>query len=102
MDDSGILGRAGKLFASMAWTWTTAMFFSAIVIMLLIMTVWEFAQPTTERRGWLAVRATRGGRLVIGLLGGARVPACWVMGRQQGLWIGSGLPRVLVFGLVLC
>jgi predicted small integral membrane protein len=89
MDDSGILGRAGKLFASMAWTWPTAMFFSAIVIMLLIMTVWEFAQPTTERRGWLPMRTTRGDRLFIGLLGAAWIHVGWLMGSEQALWIGS-------------
>jgi len=89
MDDNGILGRAGKLFASMAWTWPTAMFFSAIVIMLLIMTVWEFAQPTTERRGLLPMRTTRGDRLFIGLLGAAWIHVGWLMGSEQALWIGS-------------
>ena len=89
MQDGGFFDRFAKLFASMAWTWPTAMFFSAIVIMLLLMTVWELAQPTTERRGWLPMRTTRGDRLFIGLLGAAWIHVGWLMGSEQALWIGS-------------
>jgi predicted small integral membrane protein len=89
MDDTGTLGRVGKLIESMAWTWPTGMFFSAILIMLLMMTVWEIAQPTTERRGWLPMSTTRGDRLFIGLLGAAWIHLGWLMGTEQALWIGS-------------
>ena len=89
MQDGGFFDRFAKLFASMAWTWPTAMFFSAIAIMLLLMTVWELAQPTTERRGWLPMRTTRGDRLFIGLLGAAWIHVGWLMGSEQALWIGS-------------
>ena len=87
--EGGFLDRVDKLVSSMAWTWPTAMFFSAIVIMLLIMTVWEFAHPTTERRGWLPMQTTRGDRLFIGLLGAAWIHIGWMMGSEQALWIGS-------------
>jgi predicted small integral membrane protein len=89
MDDTGMFSRFGKLLESMAWTWPTAMFFSAILIMLLMMTVWEIAQPTTERRGWLPMRTTRGDRLFIGLLGAAWIHLGWLMGTEQALWMGS-------------
>ena len=89
MQDGGFFDRFAKLFASMAWTWPTAMFFSAIVIMLLLMTLWELAQPTTERRGFLPMRTTRGDRLFIGLLGAAWIHVGWLMGSEQALWIGS-------------
>ena len=82
--EAGFLDRIGKLVGSMAWTWPTAMFFSAIIIMLLLMTVWELAQPTTERRGWLPMRTTRGDRLFIGLLGAAWIHIGWLMGSKTG------------------
>jgi predicted small integral membrane protein len=87
--DGGFLDRFGTLFGSMAWTWPTAVFFSAVVIMLLAMTVWEVAQPTTERRGFLPMATTRGDRLFIGLLGAAWIHLGWLMGTEQALWIGS-------------
>jgi predicted small integral membrane protein len=89
MDDPVILGRFGKLVASMYWTWPTAMFFSAVLVMLMVMTAWELAQPTTERRGWLPMRTTRGDRLFIGLLGAAWIHLGWLMGTDQALWVGS-------------
>ena len=78
----------------MAWTWPTAMFFSAIVIMLLIMTVWEFAHPTTERRGLLPMPTTRGDRLFIGLLGAAWIHIGWLMGSEQALWSARSSPLI--------
>ena len=90
MDESaGVLGRIAKLADSMAWTWPTAMFFSAILIMLVMMTVWELVQPTTERRGFLPMATTRGDRLFIGLLGAAWIHLGWMMGSDQALWVGS-------------
>ena len=87
--DASFFDRFGKLFGSMAWTWPTAMFFSAVVIMLLIMTVWEIAQPTTERRGFLPMATTRGDRLFIGLLGAAWIHLGWLLGTEAALWWGS-------------
>ncbi len=89
MQDGSFFDRIGRLFGSMAWTWPTAMFFSAVVIMLMIMTIWEIAQPTTERRGFLPMSTTRGDRLFIGLLGAAWIHLGWLMGTEQALWVGS-------------
>ena len=89
MHDGGFLDRLGRLIGSMAWTWPTAMFFSAVVVMLLMMTLWQIVQPTTERRGFLPMATTRGARLFIGLLGAAWIHLGWMMGSDQALWVGS-------------
>ena len=50
----------------MAWTWQTATFFGVIALLLLAMTVWEFASPGgAPRRGVLGIETTRGDRLFI-------------------------------------
>ena len=53
----------------MAWTWQTALFFTAIALMLATMTALQLAQPTVPRRGLLPISTTRGDRLFIALLG---------------------------------
>lgn len=63
----------------MLWTVPTAAFFIGIVAILAIMTVWQFVQPTRERRGWIIpMRTTRGDRLFIGLLASGYLTALWV------------------------
>jgi len=57
----------------MAWTTPVAVFFSCIVLMLIGMTVWEIKSPTTERKGFLPLRTTRGDRLFMGLLTAAYI-----------------------------
>ena len=61
------------MFEWMAWTLPVAVFFSCIVLMLVVMTVWEIKSPTTLRRGWLPMATTRGDRLFIGLMAAAWV-----------------------------
>ena len=61
------------MFEWMAWTLPVAVFFSAIVLMLALMTVWELRSPTVLRKGWLPMATTRGDRLFIGLLAAAYV-----------------------------
>ncbi len=63
----------------MLWTVPTAAFFIGIVVILIIMTIWQVVQPTTERRGWIIpMRTTRGDRLFIGLLASAYLCALWI------------------------
>ena len=65
----------------MAWTWPTAIFFSAIALMLAGMTVLGArAADRAERRGFLPMTTTRGDRLFIGLLGSAYIHLGWLMG----------------------
>lgn len=91
MDNADVVapGRLGRLVASMAWTWPTALFFGAIAAMLLAMTFWELAQPTAERRGLLPMATTRGDRLFVGLLGAAWIHLAWLSATGQPLWMGS-------------
>lgn len=66
------------MFGWMAWTQPVAVFFICIVLMLVGMTVWEILSPTTERRGFLPMKTTRGDRLFIGLLSAAYVNLIFV------------------------
>lgn len=67
----------GHMFAWMAWTLPVAIFFSAIVLMLIGMTLWQIRSPSIERKGWLPIPTTRGDRLFIGLLMAAYLNLAW-------------------------
>ena len=75
----------------MAWTLPTALFFTAIVIMLIGMTVWQLLSPTIERRGLLPIATTRGDRLFIGLLTSAYIHLGWVGLTDLNLWWASAI-----------
>jgi predicted small integral membrane protein len=63
----------------MAWTWQTGLFFVAIAVVLVSMTVWELRAPGGDpRRGILALETTRGDRLFISLLGSAFIHLAWL------------------------
>ena len=90
------------MFNWMAWTTPVAVFFSCIVLMLVLMTVWEIKQPTTLRKGFLPMATTRGDRLFIGLLtaayinlafvGSAKTFAEWLAIEQEpSVWISLGI-----------
>ncbi len=66
------------MFEWMAWTLPVAVFFSCIVAMLVVMTVWEIRSPTTLRRGWLPIATTRGDRLFISLIMAAVIHLLWI------------------------
>jgi predicted small integral membrane protein len=66
-----------NMLAWMAWTPPVAVFFSLIVLMLIVMTVWEMRVPTVERKGFLPISTTRGDRLFIGLLTAAYINLIW-------------------------
>ncbi len=99
------------MFEWMAWTLPVAVFFSCIVAMLVVMTVWEIRSPTTLRRGWLPIATTRGDRLFIGLMAAAWVNLGFVglsekaMGwfnleQEPSIWI-SFVVSMLLLGLIL-
>ena len=62
----------------MAWTMPTAIFFAAIGISLIAMTVLEIMRPTTFRRGFLPMATTRGDRFFISLLSAAFIHLAWL------------------------
>jgi predicted small integral membrane protein len=99
------------MFDWMAWTLPVAVFFSAIVLMLGGMTVWELRSPTVLRKGWLPMATTRGDRLFIGLLAAAYVNLGFVavsekmvgwfgLESEPSIWI-SFVVSMLVLGLIL-
>ena len=75
----------------MAWTVPTAIFFATIVAILVGMTVWQFAQPSIERRGVLPIRTTRGDRLFISLLTAAYIHLAFIGLTDWSLWIALGI-----------
>jgi len=62
----------------MAWTWPTALFFVAIGLALLAMTIWQFKAPSIERTGFTGLRTTRGDRFFVSLLGSAFIELAWI------------------------
>ncbi|HQS31744.1 MAG: hypothetical protein B7X59_02200 [Polaromonas sp. 39-63-203] len=90
------------MFDWMAWTLPVAVFFTAIVLMLVGMTVWEIKSPTTARRGFLPIETTRGDRLFIGLLAAAYVNLVFVgISGKLASWFGlDGDPSIWISFLV--
>jgi predicted small integral membrane protein len=59
------------------------------VLMLIGMTVWEIKSPTTERKGFLPMKTTRGDRLFIGLLSAAYLNLAFVgLSEKMMSWFG--------------
>jgi predicted small integral membrane protein len=75
----------------MAWTFPTAMFFAAIGIMLVLMTVWELRRPTRQTQGFLPLATTRGDRLFIALLSAAFIHLLWLATVDELLPVASVL-----------
>jgi predicted small integral membrane protein len=99
------------MFAWMAWTLPVALFFGAIVLMLVGMTLWELRSPTVLRKGWLPIATTRGDRLFIGLLAAAYLNLLFVavsekmigwfgLAEEPSIWI-SFIVSMLVLALVM-
>jgi predicted small integral membrane protein len=71
----------------MAWTWQTAVFFLAIVFILICMGFWEWRSPGgNPRRGILRIDTTRGDRLFISLLGTSYIFLAWLALVGHSLW----------------
>jgi predicted small integral membrane protein len=99
------------MFEWMAWTMPVAIFFTCIVLMLVVMTVWEIKSPTVQRKGWLPMETTRGDRLFIGLVSAAYVNLAFVavsekmivwfgLEQEPSIWISFVL-SMLLLGLIL-
>ena len=73
----------------MYWTLPTAVFFSAIFLMIMGMLVWELISPTIERRGFLPISTTRGTRFFLGLLGSGYIHLAWIAFTDLELWIAT-------------
>jgi predicted small integral membrane protein len=75
--------------AWMAWTLPTGLFFAAIALTLVVMTVLALRWPETERVGILGLATTRGDRLFLSLLGAAFIHLAWLGLVGHPLWAGS-------------
>src|SRR5258705_9234631 len=91
------------MFEWMAWTLPVAVFFTSIVLMLIVMTVLEIKSPTVIRKGFLPMETTRGDRLFIGLLGAAYVNLAFVAvsGKMVTWFFFEQEPSIWVSFLVL-
>jgi len=84
----------------MAWTMPTAVFFSAIFLILVGMGIWQVLQPSIDRRGLLPISTTRGDRLFIGLLGSAYIHLAWMGLTEYSLWIAFAIAVVWMIGVM--
>jgi predicted small integral membrane protein len=86
-------------FAWMAWTWQTAVFFTALAVALLAMTLLALFRPETPRVGILHSPTTRGDRLFVTLLGAAFIHILFLGLGGETLWYASAAS--LLFGVAM-
>ena len=66
-------------FSWMAWTVPTALFFAGIAGLLVLMGLWQRAEPKNDPRvGILGIATQRGDRLFVSLLGSAFIHLAWL------------------------
>ncbi len=70
----------------MAWTWQTALFFSLIALVLVVITFWTSTREQIPRVGILRIETTLGDRLFISLLGSAWICLLWLLAFGSPLW----------------
>lgn len=85
----------------MAWTLPTALFFIAVALMLVCMSIAEVRWPTRKRRGFLPIATTRGDRLFISLLCAALIHLVWLAGLDAPVLIASALALAAAAGIML-
>lgn len=84
----------------MAWTTPTALFFVAIISLIIMMCVWEYFSPGGNPRvGILRFETTRGDRLFISLLGSAFIHLAWLGLVGPGLWWALGISLIYAGGV---
>ena len=84
----------------MAWTFPTAVFFAAIGLILVGMSVWQIVSPGSERRGLLPMATTRGDRLFIGLLGSAFIHLGWMAATGLPLWWATAIAGLFLVAVM--
>lgn len=87
-------------FTWMAWTLPTALFFIAILTLIISMAVWEYLSPGGNPRvGVLRFETTRGDRLFVSLLGSAFIHLAWLGLVGSNLWWALALSVVYAIGV---
>jgi predicted small integral membrane protein len=89
-----------SLFSWMAWTTPVAVFFVAIAVMLVAMTMWELRSPTVARKGFLPLVTTRGDRLFIGLLAAAYINLAWTGLTDLSQWMAAAIGGIVLLVLM--
>jgi predicted small integral membrane protein len=80
----------------MAWTTPSAVFFSVIIGLLVVLLIWELISPTVMRRGFLPMPTTRGDRFFIGLLATAFIHMAWLGLTAASPWWALGISAVVM------
>ena len=70
----------------MAWTWPTAVFFSAIACGLIVLTLLAIYRPEVPKVGILRFPTTRGDRFFVSLVGSAFIFILWMRIAGGTLW----------------
>lgn len=83
----------------MAWTLPTAIFFAAIAVSLITLTIWELKSPTQMRRGFLPIATTRGDRFFISLLSAAFIHLTWLGLVGEPVYVASAV--AVVWGIIM-
>jgi len=80
----------------MAWTAPTAVFFSIIIGLIVVLLIWELVSPNVMRRGFLPMPTTRGDRFFIGLLAAAFTHMAWLGLTMASPWWALGISAVVM------
>jgi predicted small integral membrane protein len=80
----------------MAWTAPTAVFFSVIIGLIVVLLIWQLVSPNVERRGFLPMPTTRGDRFFIGLLAAAFTHMAWLGLTMASPWWALGISAVVM------
>ena len=83
----------------MAWTTGTAIFFSCILVALIVMTIWTIKFPQAPRLGILRFKTTPGDRLFLSLLGSAFICLGWLA--FFGAPIYGGMVLCVIYGVAV-
>ncbi len=70
----------------MAWTWQTGLFFGAILLALVMLTLLAIYRPEKPKRGILGFPTTRGDRFFASLLGSAFIFILYMRFGGELLW----------------
>lgn len=84
----------------MAWTTPTALFFIAVILMLITTTILGLRSPSVARKGVLPMATTRGDRLYVGLLGCAFIALAWLGLSDESSLIAVGICVVWLIAIL--
>jgi len=87
------------MFAWMAWTWETGVFFGLIGLALVILTLLAIFRPQPPRMGILGFPTQRGDRFFVSLIGSAFIFVLWMRFDGGALWYPLALS--VLFGAAM-